>query len=296
MRAAAGILAQATFRPWTSSVKPPRRWRVVVAGDQPTLRQGSQLTRAGDRCLRRPRRSGSTPLAARGPHKPAGPVAARSPRCGSGPNTSGRTGGARLQTLHIPNWCGCTTEYLPVPDGPGWWQLVPIWDPNRRLTHCGGTSPQSLADEVVAIQRLREPPRPVTLAKGQQTLYEVTLSAVPSRAWRAAFLRPPPALTRRGSRQSSAGWGSTARITFRTTPRAAPPMAPPDRPLDRLRQLGGGGVVRVGHHAGLAAHLRPDSQPPNGPDFGGQVQPAVSFRLTGSGWCRLARAPEPLPA
>jgi hypothetical protein len=33
------------------------------------------------------------------------------------------------QTLQIPDWCGCTTEYIPVPVGDGWWQLVPIWDP-----------------------------------------------------------------------------------------------------------------------------------------------------------------------
>ena len=33
------------------------------------------------------------------------------------------------QTLHIPDWYGCTTEYVPVPDGQGWWDMVPIWDP-----------------------------------------------------------------------------------------------------------------------------------------------------------------------
>jgi hypothetical protein len=32
-------------------------------------------------------------------------------------------------TLFIPGWCGCRTEYLPLPVGQGWWQLVPIWDP-----------------------------------------------------------------------------------------------------------------------------------------------------------------------
>jgi hypothetical protein len=36
-----------------------------------------------------------------------------------------------LQTLHIPDWCGCATEYLPVPEPGGWWQLVPIWEPGR---------------------------------------------------------------------------------------------------------------------------------------------------------------------
>jgi hypothetical protein len=29
-----------------------------------------------------------------------------------------------LQTLQIPDWCGCSTEYLPVPVGDGRWQLV----------------------------------------------------------------------------------------------------------------------------------------------------------------------------
>ena len=40
-------------------------------------------------------------------------------------------GWAPPQTLHIPGWCGCTTEYLPVPTGDGWWHLVPIWDPEQ---------------------------------------------------------------------------------------------------------------------------------------------------------------------
>jgi len=31
--------------------------------------------------------------------------------------------------------------------------------------------------------------------EGQDTLYEFDLTAAPSPAWRAAFLRPPPALT-----------------------------------------------------------------------------------------------------
>jgi hypothetical protein len=35
------------------------------------------------------------------------------------------------RTLHIPNWCGCTIEYVPVPDGPDRWHLVPIWDPGQ---------------------------------------------------------------------------------------------------------------------------------------------------------------------
>jgi hypothetical protein len=35
------------------------------------------------------------------------------------------------RTLHIPAWCGCTTEYVPVPVRAGWWQLVPIWEPDQ---------------------------------------------------------------------------------------------------------------------------------------------------------------------
>lgn len=34
--------------------------------------------------------------------------------------------------LQIPDWCGGSTEYLPVPAGDGWWQLVPIWEPDQR--------------------------------------------------------------------------------------------------------------------------------------------------------------------
>ena len=40
-----------------------------------------------------------------------------------------RQGWAPPQTLQIPDWCGCSTEYLPVPAGDGWWSLVPIWEP-----------------------------------------------------------------------------------------------------------------------------------------------------------------------
>jgi hypothetical protein len=40
-----------------------------------------------------------------------------------------RQGWSPPQTLQIPDWCGCSREYLPVPAGDGWWVLVPIWDP-----------------------------------------------------------------------------------------------------------------------------------------------------------------------
>jgi hypothetical protein len=38
-----------------------------------------------------------------------------------------------LQTLQIPDWGGCSTEYWPVPVGDGWWQLVPIWQPDQTV-------------------------------------------------------------------------------------------------------------------------------------------------------------------
>jgi hypothetical protein len=41
-----------------------------------------------------------------------------------------RQGWAPPLTLQIPDWCGCSTEYLPVPEGNRWWSLVPIWDPD----------------------------------------------------------------------------------------------------------------------------------------------------------------------
>jgi hypothetical protein len=41
---------------------------------------------------------------------------------------------APSQTLQIPDRCGCSTEYLPVPAGDGWWSLVPIWEPAQTPT------------------------------------------------------------------------------------------------------------------------------------------------------------------
>lgn len=50
----------------------------------------------------------------------------------------------------------------------------------------------------MAIVRLRGSARAVVPEiEGRDTLYEVELSTAPSLAWRAAFLRPPPALTSR---------------------------------------------------------------------------------------------------
>jgi hypothetical protein len=72
----------------------------------------------------------------------------------------------------------------------------------------------------MAIQRLPNPPHPVLLTKkGAQTLYSVALSAAPSAAWRAAFLRPPPALTtvRYTPELGRLGFDGP-RVSFRTTP------------------------------------------------------------------------------
>jgi hypothetical protein len=71
----------------------------------------------------------------------------------------------------------------------------------------------------VRIRRLRHPPHPITLTSAALTLYEVELSAAPSLAWRAAFLRPPPALTaaRFTPELGRVGLDGT-RVAFRTTP------------------------------------------------------------------------------
>jgi hypothetical protein len=69
------------------------------------------------------------------------------------------------------------------------------------------------------IKRLRRPPQSVTLTEGALTLYEVELNAVPSSAWRAAFLRPPVRLTtaQRSPKFCRLGLDGS-RVTFRTTP------------------------------------------------------------------------------
>jgi hypothetical protein len=46
------------------------------------------------------------------------------------------------QTLQIPDWCGCSTEYVPVLVGDGWWHMVPIWTRTGHLLHCVGGSPR----------------------------------------------------------------------------------------------------------------------------------------------------------
>jgi hypothetical protein len=69
------------------------------------------------------------------------------------------------------------------------------------------------------LERLPGPPRAPTLNLGRLTLYEVTLTAVPSPAWRAAFLQPPARLIRATATQELARLGlDGARLHFRTTP------------------------------------------------------------------------------
>jgi hypothetical protein len=45
-----------------------------------------------------------------------------------------RMGWTPPETRLIPDWCGCSTEYLPVLEGGGWWYLVPIWEPEQTAT------------------------------------------------------------------------------------------------------------------------------------------------------------------
>jgi hypothetical protein len=71
----------------------------------------------------------------------------------------------------------------------------------------------------MAIRRLQRPPHSIALATPSQALYEVELSAVPSRVWRAAFLRPPPTLrTTRFTPELGRLGLEGARVTFRTSP------------------------------------------------------------------------------
>ena len=55
----------------------------------------------------------------------------RSPSCGCVPSTCARTVGSLGARSRIPAWCGCIHRYVPVPVDAGWWQLVPIWEPDQ---------------------------------------------------------------------------------------------------------------------------------------------------------------------
>ena len=71
----------------------------------------------------------------------------------------------------------------------------------------------------MAIRRVQRPPHPIALATPSLALYEVALSAVPSRVWRAAFLRPPSGLTTTRYTPKLGRLGlDDARVTFRTSP------------------------------------------------------------------------------
>jgi hypothetical protein len=100
-----------------------------------------------------------------------------------------------------PTGCGCSTEYLPVPEGNGWWSLVPIWDPAQTRARCVGGNPSSrtrrATRDSVTMPLERQPGLPrvvVDRIEGRDTLYEFDLTAVPIPRV-ACRLRPPPALT-----------------------------------------------------------------------------------------------------
>jgi hypothetical protein len=107
------IRARATFRPWTSNVKPPRRWR-VVAGDQPTFGRSQLLAPATAA------RDDPVDLLDAAPPRPTQACwtcATRSPD--AVPAESGHTGGAASDLRGGRLY----DRVPPVPDGPGWWQL-----------------------------------------------------------------------------------------------------------------------------------------------------------------------------
>ena len=71
----------------------------------------------------------------------------------------------------------------------------------------------------MVIRRVQRPPHPIALATPSLALYEVALSAVPSRIGRAVFLRPPPGLTTTRFTPEFGRLGlDGARVTFRTSP------------------------------------------------------------------------------
>jgi len=55
-------------------------------------------------------------------------------------------------SLQILDWCGYSTEYLPVPVGDGWWSLVPIWEPDQTVTRSVATNRRSRNPGAVAGQ------------------------------------------------------------------------------------------------------------------------------------------------
>lgn len=69
------------------------------------------------------------------------------------------------------------------------------------------------------IQRLPGPAHTLTPLQTGHTVYEVSLTAAPSREWRAAFLRPPPRLTSATSTPEIGRVGlHGATVHFRTAP------------------------------------------------------------------------------
>jgi len=113
------------------------------------------------------------------------------------------------QTLQIPDWCGCSTECLPVPWATAGGRSCRSGSRRRRPAHCAAGSLPCLTGQPTPArsherptpltsmphERLPDLPRVVVARiEGRDTLYEFDLTAAPTPAWRAAFLRPPPAL------------------------------------------------------------------------------------------------------
>jgi hypothetical protein len=131
------------------------------------------------------------------------------------------------QTLHIPDWCGCTTEYLPIPKPGGWSRSGSRMAPRTRY---GAMSPRSLGDGLWRFGVSGDRPMPSPWLRR------------PGMARRLA-----PAATCADDREVHARAGPPrARRHPRHLPHhaaAAPPMAASDRPLGRVRQFGRGGMT-----------------------------------------------------
>jgi hypothetical protein len=115
--------SQSSAKEFTQVSTPQHRGRDFQLGEtRPSLRLPGKIRR---------RAHGQVKVSRAACQSPAGPAGARRCPCASGPPTSADRAGHRPQTLEIPDWCGCSTEYLPVPAGDGGWSLVPIWEPTE---------------------------------------------------------------------------------------------------------------------------------------------------------------------
>lgn len=42
-----------------------------------------------------------------------------------------------MKPMLVVNWCGHGEQFIPWPEGEGYWTLVPVWDHAAQLAECG---------------------------------------------------------------------------------------------------------------------------------------------------------------